>query len=146
MALIVIATLIFASLCGPPPSVKKTIPNTLTIVIKYPPHIGIYSDENCTITLTSIDWGDVYNGTYVSKKIWVKNEGTYNITVTLAYGNYSSPTLLSDLNPSFLYDIFQANELVPDDILEVTLGLSCIISPQTIGPASFDITVEGIET
>jgi hypothetical protein len=60
---------------------SRTIPSHGTI---RGVNVGIFQDSGCTQQLTSVDWGTLDNGTSSVKTVYVKNEGTVNMTLSLS--------------------------------------------------------------
>ena len=46
-------------------------------------NIQVYSDEACTTVVESIDWGSLSAGDTVPRVVYVKNESTETVTVTV---------------------------------------------------------------
>lgn len=46
-------------------------------------NVGICQDSGCTQQLSSIDWGTLDNGTSTAKKVYIRNEGTTNMTLSM---------------------------------------------------------------
>lgn len=67
----------------------RTIPNTGTITVI---GVGVYSDVGCTTVLTSIGWGTVDPGAAPTRTIYVKNNGSIPVTLTMTYGNWNPPS------------------------------------------------------
>ncbi len=66
-----------------------SIPSSVEVVNPPPPPpppptytIALYSDEGCTQEVTAIEWGQVTNGTPVTKSYYVKNTGNQPVTIT----------------------------------------------------------------
>jgi hypothetical protein len=51
--------------------------------------VNLYSNAGCTVPLTSVDWGNINNGTSTNSTIYVKNEGTANMTLTMTASGWS---------------------------------------------------------
>lgn len=51
-------------------------------------NLGIYSDSACTQTLTSIAWGTVTPGESWWKTVYVRNEGSTQITLSMTTINW----------------------------------------------------------
>lgn len=51
--------------------------------------LEVYSDQACTQTLTSIDWGTVSIGDSVTKTLYIKNQGRHPLTLSLTTTNWN---------------------------------------------------------
>ena len=47
-------------------------------------NVGIFQDSGCSQQLVSVDWGTLDNGTSSVKTVYVKNEGTVNMILSLS--------------------------------------------------------------
>jgi len=47
-------------------------------------NVGIYEDSGCSQLLSSIDWGTIDNGSQTVKTVYLKNEGTVNMTLSIS--------------------------------------------------------------
>lgn len=47
-------------------------------------NVNIYSDSLCTQLVSSVDWGTIDNGSSTVKTVYIKNEGTSNMTLSLS--------------------------------------------------------------
>lgn len=47
-------------------------------------NVGAYTDSDCTINCTSIDWSTVAPGSLTNRTIYIKNFGTVPVTLSLA--------------------------------------------------------------
>jgi hypothetical protein len=65
----------------------RTLPSNGTINVI---GVGVYSDVNCTTVLSSVSWGTLNPGDTPTHTIYVQNNGTIPVTLTMTYGNWSS--------------------------------------------------------
>ncbi|MCW4044355.1 MAG: hypothetical protein NWE94_02410 [Candidatus Bathyarchaeota archaeon] len=61
-------------------SVSQTVSSTGTVTAV---NVGVYSDSQCTQTLTNINWGTISPGNSVTYTIYVKNTGNTPITLSM---------------------------------------------------------------
>lgn len=65
-----------------------TIPSHVKIVEAPPPpltyDIEAYSDSECTLPLTFIEWGEIVKGENKVKTVYIKNVGTGNASVSVS--------------------------------------------------------------
>ena len=52
-------------------------------------NISVYSDFSCTTPLSSVNWGQLSPGGQVSRTIYLKNEGTTSVTVSLGTSSWN---------------------------------------------------------
>ena len=67
-------------------TISRTFPSTGNVIAI---NLQVYSDSQCTQTLTSIDWGTIRPGENASKTIYVKNTGNAPITLNMATSNWN---------------------------------------------------------
>ncbi len=53
------------------------------------PAMGVYSDNACTVPMTTIDWGSVSPGGTVTRTVYVKNTGGVSLTLSMATSNWN---------------------------------------------------------
>jgi hypothetical protein len=68
-------------------NVSQNVTSSGTITTS--PNIGVYSNSNCTTTLTSINWGSIIAGGNATQTFYVKNTGTGIMTLSLSVSNWS---------------------------------------------------------
>ena len=105
--------------------------------------VSLYQDSECTIPLYSINWQLIEPGETKQYPMYARNEGDYNIYLTLDIDEDSwSPTEASNyLVLSWNYD---NSTIIPDEVVEITLDLYCDPSVTGIDTFSFDIIITGI--
>lgn len=105
--------------------------------------VNLYRDIECTLSLSSIPWGFIEPGGTKNYNIYARNEGDYNIYLTLDIdANSWIPTEASNyLVLSWNYD---NSTIIPDDVKEITLDLYCDPSVTGVDTFSFDIIITGI--
>jgi hypothetical protein len=76
-------------------NVQRAIPSSGLVVSV---NVGVYSDSACTLNLTSIDWGTVYPGGYVSRTVYVKNTGNVPMTLSMAATGWNPAGAAGQIN------------------------------------------------
>lgn len=117
----------------------RTISNTGSIVAV---GIGVYSDSGCTTVLTSISWGALSPGGTATHTIYLKNNGTVPVTLTMATGSWN-PTLASSYI-TLAWDkqntVLAAGSSVPAVLtLTVSSGITGVTN------FSFDVNITGTQ-
>ena len=114
-------------------SSQKSIPSTGKVLAV---NVGVFSDAACTQNLTSIDWGNVYVGSSVSRIIYVKNTGTTPITLSMTTSAWNPSDANGQLTLSWDKE---GTSLSPGESTAATLTLN--VSPSVIGVSSFSVNV-----
>jgi archaellum component FlaG (FlaF/FlaG flagellin family) len=105
--------------------------------------VGVYSNSGCTSMVSSIDWGILEPGGTKTYTIYVKNEGTIRMRLSMTVGNWTPLSASSYISVNWNRDdyLLDPGYVVPANLtLTVSSGISGITS------FSFDITITGIET
>lgn len=127
-------------------SIQKRIP---TNGIVKTVNISIWEDINCTIPLTSIDWGIIEtiatNNMPYLKTIYITSESTVPITVTVTVEN-----ILPDEFDWLVWALYQGNNQIHSLILQpnetVNFDFALAVMPYNpITNFSFDIIITGTE-
>ena len=105
--------------------------------------VSLYNNTECTIPLSSINWRLIEPGETRHYPMYAKNEGNYNIYLTLDIddGSWSPPEASNYLVLSWDYD---NSTIIPNDVVEITLNLYCDPSVTGIDTFSFDIIITGV--
>jgi hypothetical protein len=104
--------------------------------------VSVFSDSGCTIPVTTINWGMLNPGVAPTDPIYVKNNGTASVTLTMTTGNW---------NPSAAQGNFTVTWNQQNTILAAGTDISALItlnvSSSAVGIASvtFDITITGTQ-
>lgn len=104
-------------------------------------HIGVYWDENCSVSVDSIDWGILSSGEARKVVVYVRNEGNESFVLTLINANW---------NPEKAFDYMRfalscgETRMGIGEVVDVTPSL--IAYPYVTGVTnfSFDIIFEAI--
>jgi hypothetical protein len=100
--------------------------------------VGIYSDNGCTRTLTSIDWGMADPGSTKNVTIYVRNEGNTPITLSLSTANWNPSNAANYMPLSWNYN---GQTIAVNQVVQITHTLSISSNIQGITAYSFDIVI-----
>jgi hypothetical protein len=118
---------------------SRTFSNSGTIVAI---GVGVYSDSACTTVLPSINWGNLTLGASASYTIYVKNNGTIPVTLTMTTGNWNPATASSYI--SLTWDK-QNYVLTAGSSVQAALTLNVSSSLTGFTNFTFDITITGTQ-
>ncbi len=104
--------------------------------------VGVYSDSSCTTILSSVSWGTLNPGNTATHTIYVMNNGTIPVTLTMTYGNWSSPSAQSYITLSWDHDNTQ---LASGSNATVVLTLSVSSGISGVTNFSFNINITGTQ-
>ena len=104
--------------------------------------IGVtaYRDVSCTTTVSSVAWGTLTPGRSSTNTIYVKNEGTSSLTLSLDTTNWypaSAPNYIA-LN----WD-YNGQTIAPNQVIQITLTLSVSQTISGISSFNFEIIIDG---
>jgi hypothetical protein len=120
-------------------SVKK-LSSGGTIQITASEGLGVYSNYQCTMEMTVIDWGTLEPGATQTILVYVKNEGDSPATLSLETSNW----IPSDASEYLTLNWNYYNQIInPGSNTQVALTLSVDQSIQGIENFSFDISIIG---
>ena len=100
--------------------------------------VGVYWNQTCTNTVTSINWGMVEPSSTVNRTCYIRNEGNSASTLELQTSNWSPSEAAGYIYLSWDYG---GQSLNLDEVVQVTFTLSVSSSVQNITSFSFDITI-----
>jgi hypothetical protein len=104
--------------------------------------VGVYWDQACTNSVTSIDWGVVEAGSSVDKTVYIKNEGNTATTLSMATSNWSPSNAVNYITLTWDYG-GQTIDVTAVRQVKFTLTVSSSITGIT--SFSFDITITASE-
>ena len=133
------ATSIFLTLVTAGIIATQTIPSSGTVTTV---NVGVYTDSECTQNCTSISWGVIYPGNSTSTTIYVKNNGTIPITLSMATDSWA-PTEASDCL-TLTWDQ-EGTELVVGELVSANLTLSAASDTGDLTDFNFNIAITGAE-
>jgi hypothetical protein len=118
---------------------SKTISNTGNLNAV---GVGIYQDGGCANALTSISWGSLEPGVTRESTIFVKNEGTVALKLTMTVGNWNPVSASNYITLTWSRENYV---LSPGNVISATLTLTISSSVSGISDFSFDVTITGTE-
>ena len=102
--------------------------------------LGVYSDSYCTQSLTSIDWGSAIPGNALTRLIYVKNQGSLQVTLSLSTANWNPATANGPLTLTWNRE---TTSLAAGGVVAATLTLSVLSSINGISTFGMDIVLTG---
>jgi hypothetical protein len=116
---------------------SKTIASTGIIATA---NLGVYSDSDCTQSLTSINWGTVSPSGSVSRTVYVKNTGTTQVTLSMTGENWNPTSADGPITLTWNRD---GTALDANQVANATLTLSVASNLSGITSFSVDIVITG---
>jgi len=100
--------------------------------------VGVYADSNCTIPVTSIDWGIMEPSQTKETTVFIRNEGNVASNLTIRTESWEPPEAEQYITLANDYDNRTLN---PMDVVQVLFTLT--IKPSIVGikQFAFDIVV-----
>ncbi len=120
-------------------TINKTISSTGTIVVSTP-NLGIFSDSQCTQSLTIFDWGSIAPDTSVTKTIYIKNSGDVPLTLTMASSGWDPAAAANSMGLTWNK---QSSTLAVGQTTSAVLTLTVDSDISGISTFSVDIIVSG---
>lgn len=105
--------------------------------------VGVYSNSGCTTAVSSIPWGVLEPGGTKTSIIYIKNEGTVRVRLSMTVGNWNPSSASNYITVSWNRESYT---LDPGSVVQANLTLSVSSSISGITSFSFDITITGTET
>lgn len=105
--------------------------------------VGVYSDSGCTTLLSSINWGAVNPGASLTSTIYVKNNGTIPVVLTMTTGTWSPTTASSYVSLSWNMQDYM---LAAGSSVQALLTLSVSSSVSGFTSFTFDVTITGTQS
>lgn len=112
---------------------SRTIPSHGTI---RGVNVGIFQDSGCTQQLVSVDWGTLDNGTSAVHTVYVKNDGTSNMTLSL-----SNSTWVPSDAPDYLTLTWNRETYVLERGTSVDANLTLSVSPSFTNGTDFSVDI-----
>jgi len=101
--------------------------------------IGVYTTQQCTADLTSIDWGSMSPGWSYTRTGYVRNNGNQPVTLSMATTDWN-PASASVMGVSWDYN---GAAVAPGQVIAVTWTLTVPSTISGIQNFSFNIVVTG---
>jgi hypothetical protein len=103
--------------------------------------VGVYWDSACSQTVSGIDWGSSEPGSFKNVTVYMRNEGTAPITLSLQTANWNPPSAADYISLSWNYN---GQAISANQVILVTLSLSISPNIQGITSFSFDIIISAV--
>jgi hypothetical protein len=113
------------------------ISNTATLKLV---GIGVFSNVNCTVPVSSINWGMLQPGQVENYSVYVQSESNVPITLSMYTASWSPSNASSYITVTWNY---AAQTLQPHAVLPVTFTLAVNASISGIPQFSFYIWIVG---
>jgi len=104
--------------------------------------VGVYWDSSCSNAVTSIDWGALDPGASKQFTIYVKNEGSVSVKLSMTVGNWNPSSASSYITLSWNRE---NSVLTAGSVVSAVLTLSVSSSVSGVTSFSFDITISGTQ-
>jgi hypothetical protein len=119
---------------------SRTLPNSGNVKAV---GVGVYWDSSCTNETSSINWGTLAPNSTKNVMLYIKNNGTVAVTLSMATSGWNPAGAASYLTLNWNctnYNLYHGNV--------VTAYLTLSVSPSVSGITSFsfDITITGTES
>lgn len=102
--------------------------------------VGVFTDSGCTNPVTSISWGMLNPGDAPTYTMYVRNNGTVSVTLTMTTSNWNPPSASGNFTVTWNQ---QNTVLAAGSVIQAVLTLT--VSPSAVGisSATFDTTITG---
>ncbi len=104
--------------------------------------VGVYSEASCVNEVSTIDWGYVVPGSTKNVTVYVRNEGTIPMTLSMTVDSWDPAGASTYMVLSWNREGSQVNA---QSVLQAVLTLSVSSSISDVSSFSFDITITGTE-
>lgn len=102
--------------------------------------VGVYWDSGCSNIVTSVDWGVVEPGATKNVVIYIRNESTDPVTLSLATENWNPSGASSYMSLTWDYE---GQVIAVDGVVQVTSSLAVSDTIEGITSFSFDLVITG---
>jgi hypothetical protein len=102
--------------------------------------VGVYSDNSFTNKITTIDWGTLDPGTTKSFSVYIRNEGSSALTLSMSASNWNPSTASNYLTLTWSYTGQTVNS---NGYVQVIFTLAVSESITGISSFNFDINLVG---
>lgn len=104
--------------------------------------VGVYWDQGCTSQATTIDWGNLSPGSTTTVTVYIKNEGSVALDLSMSTDNWNPSSASNYLSLSWNKEGYV---LDPGEVVSATFTLTVSSSAGSISTFSFDIVITGVE-
>ena len=118
-------------------SMMLPLSGTITTV-----NVEAYTDSACTIPCTALSVGNVVPGSTATQTIYIKNNGTVPVTLTMTVSNWNPTTASSYLGLSWNR---QNHALSAGNSVQATLTLTATASTGSLTDFSCTVTITGTQ-
>lgn len=102
----------------------------------------VYWERDCLTVVTDIDWGTLDPNTSKNRLLYIRNEGSGNITLQLTTENWIPDNCTYYITLTWNY----GNQvIVPDEVILITFTLTISANITGINNFTFDIIISGVE-
>ena len=116
-------------------STTQNVNSTGTITVSA--NLGVYSDNNCQNTISTIDWGNITPGANITRTVYIKNTGTgVSLALSMGTSGWNPTTANGPIAISWNRD---ATRLIPGQSVAANLTLS--VSPSIVDITNFSVQV-----
>ena len=105
-------------------------------------NVDVYSDSGLTTPCTSLSVGTISPGSTVTQNIWIKNNGTIPVTLTMALSNWNPSNAGSYLTLTWNR---QSYSLAAGANVQATLTLTAAANTGSLTTFSCDVTITGTQ-
>ena len=98
--------------------------------------VGVYWDQACASTVSSIDWGVIEPGMNVNKTVYIRNEGNLAATLNMTTSGWNPSSAWSFMTLSWDYG---GQTLAVNEVKQVKLTLA--VSPSITGITTFSFVI-----
>jgi hypothetical protein len=116
-------------------TISRTVSSSGTILTP-DVSIGVYSDSQCTRSLTSISWGSISPGTNVSRTFYVKNTGNVPLTLTMNSSDWSPAVASESMSLEW-----NRQNYVLNAGQSVSAELRLVVNSNTTGVTTFTVNI-----
>jgi hypothetical protein len=118
------------------PTSSQTISNTGFV---YTIGVGVYSNQACTVNVTSVEWGTLMPGQSTSKTAYIKNPGSANTQLTMIVNGWVPTSMQNYLSLSWNATNYV---MTPGQVIAATFTLT-VASDLPGGSFGFNLTITG---
>ena len=104
--------------------------------------VGVYWESNCVNDVSSIGWGYLDPGSSHDKTVYIRNEGTVPMTLSMTVDGWDPSSASGDITVTWNRE---DQTLDAGDVLVTTITLSVSSETSDLSSFSFDITIVGTE-
>jgi hypothetical protein len=104
--------------------------------------IGVkaYSDASCTTPVSDVAWGTLTPGLSSTNIIYIKNEGTSSLTLSLDTTNWNPTNAPNYITLNWDYG---GQTIAPDQVIQIIFTLSVSQTINGINDFNFEIIIDG---